>query len=136
MGDVQLEPVGQNDTEDVQCEFNGNELSARGMLGGLGSPDRHDRIQNTSTDAIDKPCCKPLVRHSVLARFLLPCLLSLLTTNHPIMILRRALQARTHNSPNRSDSNGLDSPHAITQPTAEQSAEQRPQIIHRDNSAL
>lgn len=51
---VQLEPVGQNDTENVQGEFNRDELSAGRVFGGLGGPDGHNRIQDPRSDSVDE----------------------------------------------------------------------------------
>lgn len=135
-GDVQLKPIRQNDTKDVQSEFNRNELSTRSMLGGFSSPNWDNCIQNASTNTVDEACYNhhQLLRpHVINMIFVFP---SLLTTNHPIMILRRALQTRAYHSPNSSRGNRLDSPHSITQPATKQSTQQRPQIIDRDNTAL
>lgn len=127
---VQLQPVGQDNTKDVKCKLNGNELSARCMLGGLRGPDRNDSVQNTSADTVDearynRQFCIPLAK-----------VFLVLTADHPVMILGRALQTRTQDSPNRAHSNGLDSSHTISQPTTKQTAEQRPQIVDGHNSTL
>lgn len=52
--DVQLQPIGQDNTKDVKRKFNSNELSTGSMLGGLGSPDRDNSIQNTSANSINQ----------------------------------------------------------------------------------
>ena len=49
-----LDPVGDNDTEDVEGEFHGNKLSTRSVLRGLSSPDRNNGIEHTSAPTIDQ----------------------------------------------------------------------------------
>lgn len=51
---AQFEPVRNNYTENIQREFDRDELSSRGMLGRLRCPDRYDRIENSGSPAIDK----------------------------------------------------------------------------------
>lgn len=51
---LQLQPIGENNTKDVQSKFNRNELSSRSMLGRLRSPDRDDSVQNTGADSVDE----------------------------------------------------------------------------------
>lgn len=111
---LQLQPIGENNTKDVQSKLNRNKLSSRSMLGRLRSPDRDDSVQNTGADSVDE------TRYRILASACRCCWLYLLTTNHPIMVLGRALQTRTHDRPNSTSCNRLDSAHPISQPATEQ----------------
>lgn len=127
---VQLQPVGQDNTKDVQCKLNGNKLSTRCMLGGLRGPDRNDGVQNTSTDTVNE------ARYNRQFGIPLANVFSVLTADHPFMILGRALQTRTQDSPSGAHSYGLDSSHAISQPATNQTTDQRPQIIDGHNPTL
>lgn len=52
------------------------------------------------------------------------------------MILSRALQARPQNTPRSTERNSLNPPNLFSKPAAEQRTYQRPQIVHRHDSAL
>ena len=46
-------PVCNDDTKDIECKFNRDELAARSVLGGFGCPDWGDCVQNSSADTIE-----------------------------------------------------------------------------------
>lgn len=50
--DVLLNPVGNDHAEDIESEFNRNELTTRSVLRGFSSPDRSDCVQDTCSDAV------------------------------------------------------------------------------------
>ena len=49
-----FDPVSDDNTEDVQCEFNGDELTAGSMLGSFGGPDGNDSVKDTSAPSVDQ----------------------------------------------------------------------------------
>lgn len=54
---LQFKPVCDDDTEDVQCELNGNETTAGGMLSCLCCPHRDNSIERTGAKAINETSC-------------------------------------------------------------------------------
>lgn len=56
-GEAELEPVGHDDTKDVEGELDGDELAARGVFGRLCRPYGYDGVEDTRTDSIYGPCC-------------------------------------------------------------------------------
>ena len=101
-----FEPVGDNDTEDIQCEFNGDELTTRFVLGGFGGPDRHDGVENTSTPSIDET-----------------------SADHPVVVLGRALKAGTENGPASTESDCLDTPIAVTERAPDETTHEGTEIV-------
>ena len=59
---TKFNPVGDNDTEDVQCEFYRDELATARMFGCFSRPNWNDGIEHTSTPAIDQASCCMLVQ--------------------------------------------------------------------------
>lgn len=57
LGGLQFEPVCYDDTEDVEGELNGDELSTAGVLGGLSCPDGDDGVQDTGSDTVNQTSC-------------------------------------------------------------------------------
>ncbi len=49
-----FQPVGHDNTKDVECEFDGDELTTRLVLGSFGGPDRDDSVENSSTPTVDE----------------------------------------------------------------------------------
>ena len=47
-----LYPISNDDTEDVQSEFNSNELAPRGMFCGFGCPDGCNGVEDTGPNTI------------------------------------------------------------------------------------
>ena len=52
-----FEPVRNDDTANIQGEFDCNELASRGVLGRLGGPDGNDSVEHASTPAVDQASC-------------------------------------------------------------------------------
>ena len=50
---LQLNPIRSNDTENVQCKFDGHEFATRLMRRRFGCPDRCDGIKNACPDTIE-----------------------------------------------------------------------------------
>lgn len=76
-------------------------------------PNWDDGVKNTSTDAIDST-----------------------SADHPVMVHGRALQARSHDSPNGAQSDGLDSADLVANPSTQETSEKSSQIVDRDDTAL
>lgn len=51
--EAELEPVSDDDTEDVERELGGNEGAPRRVCGYLGAPHGHDGVEVTGTNTID-----------------------------------------------------------------------------------
>jgi hypothetical protein len=106
-------PIGDDYTEDVQSEFNGDKLSAGRVLSRFGGPDRDDGVQYTSTPTVDET-----------------------SANHPGVILSRSLKRSTNDGPPSSQSDRLDTTISITERTADETAHERTEIVDGDNPAL
>ncbi len=52
------------------------------------------------------------------------------TTDHPVMVLSRALQRSSNDAPSSSQCNGLDAAILVTEPATEQSADESAKIVH------
>lgn len=104
-----FEPVGNNDTKDVQCEFNGDELTTRLVLGGFGGPDRHDSVEDTSTPSIDEA-----------------------SADHPGVVLCGTLKGGTDNGPARTESDGLDTAIAVTERAPNKTTDEGTEIVDRN----
>lgn len=113
-GDIQFQPVCEDDTKDVESELDGNELSTRGVVRDFCSPDGDDGVQDTRTDTIYKTRCKSS------ASLHLTIIQRLHTANHPLMIHSRTLQRSTQNRPPTTNSNGLNPSNPITNPATQQ----------------
>ena len=50
--DLLFDPIGDDNTEYIQCKFNSNELTPGGVLGGFSCPNGGNGIQDTSPDTI------------------------------------------------------------------------------------
>lgn len=131
---VPFHPVCDDDTEDVESELDGNELSAGGMFGRFSCPDRNNSIQDTGTDAVDKTSYTNLPSARCFNGNLHGT--AQLTTDHPGSILGTALQTSAKNGPNASNSNGSSSTNPITNPSTMESAYQGSQVINRNDAAL
>ena len=104
-----LEPVSHNDTEDVETEFDGNELSTGRMLGGLRCPDGNDGVQDTGSPAVDQT-----------------------GEDHPDVVLSGSLQAGTKNSPTSTQGDCLDTAILVTEPATNQAANQGTDVVDRN----
>ena len=47
-------PIGNNDTEDVERKLNGDELSTGGVLGSLSGPDWNNGVKHSRAPSIDE----------------------------------------------------------------------------------
>ena len=96
-----FDPVSDDDTENVEGEFNRNELSAGCVAGGLRGPDRSDGVQDASSNAVQDTGAK-----------------------HPVGVLGGALEGGADDSPYGGDGNGLDTTISITEPPSQEGAEE------------
>lgn len=69
-------PVSDDDTENVESEFDRDELTARCVAGGFGGPDRGDGIKNAGPDTVEGPGAE-----------------------HPFSVLGGALESGTNDGP-------------------------------------
>lgn len=104
-----LKPVSDNDTEDVESEFNGDELPTGLVLSGLGSPDGDDGVQDTSAPTVDET-----------------------GEDHPGGIHGRGLETCAQDSPASAESDGLDTSIPVTKPTANQAANECADVVDRN----
>lgn len=56
MKTLQFKPVGNYDTEDVESEFDGDELTSASMRNTFSRPNWNNCIQYAGTEAIDQTC--------------------------------------------------------------------------------
>jgi len=108
-----LHPVGYDDTEDVEGEFDSDELSSRGVFCRFGRPDRDDSVEYSRAPTIDES-----------------------SADHPSVILSAALEARSDDTPSRTQGDRPDPPDPLTDPSADESADQGTEIVDADNTAL
>lgn len=104
-----FKPVGDHDTEDVQGEFNGDELPTGFVFSSLSSPDRHNRVKDTSTPAVDET-----------------------SEDHPGGVHSRGLKTSTEDSPSSTKRNGLYAAVFVTEPTTNETADQGTDVVDRD----
>ena len=79
------------------------------MFSSLGSPDRNDRIEDTSTPPVDKT-----------------------SEDHPGGVLSRALKRGTEDSPASTQRDGLYAAVFVTKPATNETADQGTDVIDRD----
>ena len=108
-----FDPVGNDDTKDVEREFNGDELSSGFVFSSLGGPNRNNSVEHSCTPSVDEP-----------------------STDHPSMVLSRSLESSADDSPTSSQTDGLDTSITITKPTTDETADESTEIIDRDDAAL
>ena len=58
------------------------------------------------------------------------------TANHPVVVLSRALEGSTDNSPSSTKTNGLDTSISITERTANETAHESTKVVDRDDASL
>lgn len=104
-----LKPVSDDDTKDVEGEFDGDELTAGLVLGSLGGPDGNDGVQDTGAPTIDET-----------------------SEDHPGGVHGRSLKSCTQDSPGSTKSDGLDTPVLVTEPTANQAADEGADVVNRN----
>ena len=109
-GGTVFDPVGDDDTEDVKGEFDGDELTTGGVAGGLGGPDGSDGVEDAGSDAVEDTGAE-----------------------HPIGVLGGALEGGANDGPHRCYGDGLDPAVSITEPAPEEGAEKGTgKVIDRD----
>ena len=104
-----FKPVGDDDTEDVQGELNGHELSTRFVFRSLGSPDRNNGVKNTSTPTVDEA-----------------------SKDHPGGVLSRTLKGGANDSPASTKRDGLYAAVLVTKPTTDETADQGTDVVNGD----
>ena len=108
-----FDPVCNNDTENVQREFNGDELSTGLVLGSLGGPDWNNSIEHSRTPSIDET-----------------------GADHPSVVLSRSLESSTDDGPTSSESDGLDTAITVTERTTNETADESTEIVDGNNATL
>ena len=78
-----LDPVSDDDAENVEGEFDGDELAAGCVASGFGRPDWGDGVQDTGPDTVQDTSAK-----------------------HPVGVLGGALKGGADDSPNGGYGNG------------------------------
>ena len=58
VSDLQLNPVGHNNTENVDGELDCYKLAARSMLSRFSGPDRRDGIEHAGPDSVENTGCR------------------------------------------------------------------------------
>ena len=96
-----FDPVRDNDAEDVESEFDGDELTAGRVAGGFGGPDGGDGVQDAGSDTIEDTGAK-----------------------HPVGVLGGALEGGADYSPDGGYGDGLDTTVSIAEPASEKGAEE------------
>lgn len=108
-----FEPVSDDDTEDVEGEFNGDELSARFMFGGFGGPDGNNSVQDTSSPSVDEA-----------------------SEDHPGVVHGRGLKSGAEDGPGSTERDGLNTAILVAKPTADQAPNQSANIVDGDDTSL
>ena len=108
-----FDPISDDDTKDVQGEFDGDKLSSGLVLGGLGSPDGYNSVEHSCTPSIDET-----------------------GADHPRVVLSRSLKGSANDGPTSSESDGLDTPIAITEPTTHETTHERTEVVDGNDAAL
>lgn len=101
LGGAELEPVGDDDTEDVEGELEGDKLAAGGVGGGLGGPDGGDGVEDAGTDAVEDAGAE-----------------------HPVGVHGGRLQGSSEDAPDAGTADGGDAAVAVAEPAAEEAAEE------------
>ena len=100
-GSAVFNPVSDNDTEDVEGEFDGDKLAAGCVAGGFSGPDGGDGVKNACSDSVQNTGAE-----------------------HPLGILSRTLESGADDSPYGGDRDGLDTAISIAKPSAEEGAKE------------
>ena len=108
-----LNPVCNNNTEDVEGKLDGDKLSTGFVLGRLSGPDRNNSVKHSCTPTIDET-----------------------SADHPSVILSRSLQSSSDDSPAGAKTDGLDTTISITKPTTDETADESTEIVDGDNATL
>ena len=90
-----LDPVSDDDAENVEGEFDGDELAAGCVASGFGGPDRGYGVQDTSSNTVQDTSAK-----------------------HPLGVLGGALKGGADDGPDGGYGNGQDTTVPIAEPTS------------------
>ena len=103
-----FDPVRHDDAENVEGEFDGDELAARGVASGFGGPDGGDGVEDAGADAVEGTGAE-----------------------HPFGVLGGALKSGTDDGPQGGYGDGLDSTIAVTKPASKEGAkESSGKVVH------
>ena len=108
-----FDPVGNNDTEDVQREFDGDKLAPGLMLSRLRCPNWNDGVEHSCSPSVDKT-----------------------GADHPNVVLSRSLKSSADDSPSSSQSDGLDPTITVTEPATYETAHEGTEIVNGNNATL
>ena len=109
-GGAVFDPVSDDDAENVQGEFDGDELAAGCVAGGFGRPDGSDGVQNARPDPVEDTGAK-----------------------HPLGVLGGALEGGADDSPQGSHGDRLNPTISITEPASQEGAEKGARkVVHCD----
>lgn len=92
-------------------------------------------VAQTGTIAFRIPVPHPLIRRALnhqLYPFVKICGISLLTKDHPNMILSRSLKGSAKYGPSCTEGNGLDTAISVSKGTSHETSYQRTEVIDRD----
>ena len=101
LGGAKLEPVGDDDTKDVEGELKGDKLAARGVGGGLGCPDGSDGVEDAGANAVEDAGAK-----------------------HPVGVHGGGLQGGSEDAPDAGHADGGDAAVAVAEPATEETSEE------------
>lgn len=96
-----FDPVRDDDAENVESEFDGDELTAGRVAGGFGGPDGGNGVEDAGSDAVQDTGAK-----------------------HPVGVLGGALEGGADYSPYGGYGDGLDTTVSIAEPASEKGAEE------------
>ena len=100
-GSTVFNPISDNDTEDVEGEFDRDELAAGCVAGGFSGPDGGDGVKNARSDTVQNTGAE-----------------------HPLGVLGRTLESGADDSPYGGDRDGLDTAISIAKPSAKEGTEE------------
>ena len=127
---AKLEPVCNYHTSNVQCEFNGDELPSRGVLGRFGGPDGNDGVEHASTPAVDQ------TSYDMSDQVLDNSKGLGLTADHPGSVHGRSLERSTDDGPESTETNRLDTTISVAEGTSDETSHEGAEIVDRNDSTL
>jgi len=108
-----FDPVCDNNTKNIECEFNSHELTTGRMLGSFGSPNWYDGIKHSGAPSVDET-----------------------SADHPNGALSRSLKGSADDGPCSSQPDCLDTSIAITEGTTNKTPHKSTKIVDGDDAAL
>lgn len=141
---LQSKPVSDDDTKDVQCKLNGNELPSRRVRSGFGSlctvsvgraRQKGAAVERTQTGTmtLSMPVPMPLTKRAANLQFIsvrLPC--KYLTADHPVWIHRRGLQTGSNDAPYCTKSHDFYTTNLLADPSSQHAPHECSEVVHRD----